>query len=65
MNVYLYPSNTETELKNAYIGGDVLPYTPTSNTMAYFPLYNDTLDHSWNNYTLQEEASWTATKQNI
>lgn len=49
MNVYLYPSNTETELKNAYIGE---VWTPWSNTIAYYPFESNINDASWNNRNL-------------
>ena len=45
MGVYLYPSGTETELKNAYIGEY---WSPNANTIAYFPLENDVLDKMGN-----------------
>jgi hypothetical protein len=48
MNVYLYPSNTETPLKNAYIG-EYKGFVPWANTLAYYPLETDTNDYSWNN----------------
>ena len=48
---------TMAELKNAYIGE---VWTPTSSTLAYFPLANDQLDKV-GNYTL----STTGTKQTI
>jgi len=50
MWVYLYPNNTETELKNAYIGEYPGGWQPWANTIAYYPLnstYTDT-DQSWN-----------------
>ena len=37
------------ELKNAYIGEVGIPsYTPTTNTVAYYPLKYDFKDYSWN-----------------
>ena len=45
MWVYLYPNNTETELKNAYIGQGI--WKPWSNTIAYYPLTDDFSDHKW------------------
>lgn len=49
MNVYLYPSNTETELKNAYIG-EYIPWTPdASRTLLYLPLESNVTDYSGNN----------------
>jgi len=39
MNVYLYPNNTETSLKNAYIGE--YGWKPWDNTIAYFPFEMD------------------------
>jgi hypothetical protein len=47
MNVYLYPSNTETELQNAYIGEYVKPitftitWTETSNPASFNPVWSD------------------------
>ena len=41
------------ELKNAYIGE---VWTPTSNTIAYYPLNWDGNDYSWNNKNLT--SSW-------
>jgi hypothetical protein len=43
MGVYLYPSGTETELKNAYIGEY---WSPNANTIAYFPFKDDILDQT-------------------
>jgi hypothetical protein len=37
-------------------------YTPTANTVAYFPFIDDALDHSWNNYTL---ISTSITQQSL
>lgn len=52
MWVYLYPSGTETELKNAYIGE--YGWQPWANTVAYRPLNSTTTvnDQSWNNRNL-------------
>jgi len=50
MNVYLYQNNTEKILKNIYIGE--YGWKPWSNTVAYYPLKEDVLDHSWNWVTL-------------
>ena len=47
MGVYLYPSGTETELKNAYIG---YAREPWANTVAYYPLTTNANDYSWNGY---------------
>ena len=66
MNVYLYPSNTETELKNAYIG-EYKEWTPWANTLAYFPLEWDYKDYSWNwnngtkSWTINFVTSWGLT----
>lgn len=60
MWVYLYPSGTERELKNAYIGEYIWPYTPTSNTIAYFPLIKDQADKVGN-----ATINLTWTKQNV
>jgi hypothetical protein len=57
MGVYLYPNNTETELKNAYIWEYQEWWQPWVNTICYYPLnstYNFT-DQSWNN----RDLSWT------
>jgi len=40
------------ELKNAYIGEYVEWWQPWANTVAYYPLEEDVLDHSWNNRNL-------------
>lgn len=50
MGVYLYPSGTEKELKNAYIGGVI----PESWLLGYRPLQSDLLDASWN----WKDGSW-------
>jgi hypothetical protein len=47
MGVYLYPSGTETELKNAYIGEYTEWRQPWANTIAYFPFMNDIQDKVW------------------
>ena len=54
MGVYLYPNNTETELKNAYIGEYPERWQPWANTVAYYPLTSTTTvnDLSGNGYTL-------------
>lgn len=74
MSIYVWTSEIKniyvwtTPVKEIFVGTEkVRPswYIPWSNTLAYFPLENDTLDHSWNNRTLQESASWTATKQSL
>ncbi len=44
MGVYLYPSGTETELKNAYIWWVREPW---SNTVLYYPFNSDQTDHVW------------------
>lgn len=51
MGVYLYPNNTETLLKNAYIGEYPERWQPWVNTLLYLPLNSvDTYtDKSWNN----------------
>lgn len=53
MGVYLYPSGTETVLKNAYIW-----YTrePWANTIAYYTFEWDANDYSWNGNNLS--VSW-------
>ena len=53
MNVYLYPSNVETPLKNAYIG-KYTGYIPWANTIAYYPLTSSSTvnDESGNNMNL-------------
>jgi hypothetical protein len=58
MGVYLYPNNTETELKNAYIGE--YWWHPWANTIAYYPFKNDILDETWNT-----SLSWSWTKDTI
>lgn len=61
MWVYLYPSNTETELNNAYIG-EYKEWQPWANTLFYYPFQEDTLDQigntslSWWTYT--KESYW-------
>lgn len=50
MNVYLYPSNTETELKNIYIGEYKKVWTPTAYTIGYWELNwngEDTKNDYW------------------
>jgi len=49
MWVYLYPNNTETELKNAYIGEYVAPREPWANTVAYYKFDWNLNDSSGNN----------------
>lgn len=56
MGVYLYPNNTETELKNAYIGEYQEWWQPWANTVAYYPLDADFNDASWNSRNLTN--SW-------
>jgi hypothetical protein len=56
MGVYLYPNNTETELKNAYIWEYQERWQPWANTVAYFPFSSDAIDVTGNN-TLTN--SWT------
>lgn len=46
MGVYLYPSNTETELKNAYIGEWI--WKPWANTLAYYPFSSNATDQTGN-----------------
>lgn len=48
MWVYLYPNNTETELKNAYIGE--YGWQPWANTLLYLPLESDVADQSWKSW---------------
>ena len=55
MNVYLYQSWTQKELKNAYIW---YWWSPWSNTIAYYPLESDGNDNA-NNYNLSN--LWTTT----
>ena len=52
MWVYLYPNNTETELKNAYIGEYQEWWQPWANTIAYYPLSTNFNDQSGNGYNL-------------
>ncbi len=63
MWVYLYPNNTEKELKNAYIWEYVAPRTPWANTIAYYPLTSitTTSDESGNWHTLSNNSVqfWT------
>ena len=60
MGVYLYPNNTETSLKNAYIGEYRVPWV---NTIAYYPLNSTTTvnDMSGNNRNLTNNnvTFWT------
>ena len=60
MNVYLYQNNTEKILKNAYIWEYMLPYTPTANTVFYYPLIDNQSDVTGNT-----TLSATLTKENI
>ena len=39
-------------------------YTPTANTIAYYPLRDDIDDYSWNWYNLAHDSWWTATYSN-
>ena len=58
MNIYLYPSNTETKLKNAYIGE--YGWKPDSTrTILYLPLENNATDQSWNNVSTSY-SSWVS-----
>lgn len=53
MGVYLYPSGTETVLKNAYIGEYVEnPQDLLSDVIAYYPMAWNLNDTSWNGYNL-------------
>ena len=78
MNVYLYPSNTETELKNAYIGEYVPPYewdelcftaNTAGSTVQLTKIgspYSVTLETSTNGYNWTTYTIWdTITLSNI
>lgn len=60
MWVYLYPSNTETPLKDSYIWEYVAPREPWANTVAYYEFSNNLNDSSWNSRNLWTQ-SWTFT----
>lgn len=59
MGVYLYPNNTETELKNAYIGEHV--WQPWANTIGYYTMNNDILNHATTGSTFPDGVLNTAT----
>lgn len=60
MGVYLYPSGTETELKNAYIW-EPYPYEPTEDTLFYYPFVknqNDIVGNTSISETGTKESIW-------
>lgn len=63
MGVYLYPSGTQTELKNAYIGD--YRWQPWANTLLWLPLNSTDLlaDKSWNNRDTSTNSGMTLSTQ--
>lgn len=55
MWVYLYPNNTETELKNAYIGEYRVPW---ADTLLYLKFNNNLNDDSGNNVSVTGAWIW-------